>query len=110
MEVWANTCCGGSKVKIKSQYFSYGYNCGGYYSVYPNPASSEFVISLSDKLDLDSTEKTIEIYDSNYKLKSILKDIRKENTISTNDWKEGIYYIRLEYNGTYYYGKVQVSH
>ena len=97
------------KVKIKTQHFSYDYNCGGYYSVYPNPASTEFTISFSDQFDMKTHDKSLEIYDSNFKIKYILKDFLKENTIYTNNWKEGFYYIRLKYNGTYYYGQVIIS-
>jgi len=55
-------------------------------------------------------DKSLEIYDSNFKIKYKLKYFVKENKIYTNDWENGFYYIRLKYNGTYYYGKVKVSH
>jgi len=110
MEVLAYTCCGGSRVKIKTQYFSTGYNCGGYYSVYPNPASTEFIIKFSDKFDLETEDASLEIYDRFFNIKYILKRFMKENTIYTNDWKDGLYYIRLKYNGIYYYDLLKIVH
>jgi len=116
LEVSACTCCkdyycdNEEKVKIKTQYFSYGYNCGGYHSVYPNPASTEFIIKFSDKFDLEAEDASLEIYDSFFTIKYVLKGFMKENTIYTNDWKDGLYYIRLKYNGTYYYNLLKIVH
>lgn len=116
LEVLACTCCKGyncnesEKIKIKTQYFSYGYNCGGYYSVYPNPASTEFTIKFSDKIDLETKDASLEIYDSFFTIKYVLKGFMKENTIYTNDWKEGLYYIRLKYNGMYYFNLLKIVH
>ncbi len=108
VEVYANTCCGYKK--IKTQHFSSGYNCGGYYSVYPNPASTEFTIKFSDKFDFETEDALLEIYDSFLNIKYIQKGFMKENTIFTNDWKDGLYYIRLKYKGKYYYNKLRISH
>lgn len=116
LQVKACTCCEGDncssnqKVVIKTQYFSQNYNCGGYFMVYPNPATNELTISFTDKVDLKEAGKSFEIYGGDYKIKYRLKDFDKEKTISVRGWKEGFYYIRLKYKDGYQEMKFKVEH
>ena len=114
VELLAKTCCYAdqqSRVNIKTQYFGHSYNCGNpYYSVYPNPSIEHFTISFTEKFNPDTKDKSLEIFNQNMVIKQQLGSFESnEITINTSGWRGGIYYIRLRYNGQYYYYQVKVG-
>ncbi len=109
VDVYAQTCCSGTNsVKIKTQNFSGDY-CGRYLVAYPNPASESFTVLFKDEFDLDAKDKSLEIFDSNNRLKYKLISFLKENTIETSSWREGYYYIILRYNGMAFSYKIRIE-
>ena len=109
VDVEATTCCGTDHLVI-TQNFSEGGACS-YFSVYPNPATSEFNIEFEETFDLKTVDETtsLEIYDSGFSKKYKAQKIEKQIKIQTTGWKRGIYYIVLNYKGQKYYEKVTVE-
>lgn len=115
LQVKACTCCEGDncssndKVVVKTQYFSQYYNCGGYFMYYPNPASTEINIELSEDVDLKEKDIALEIYDSGSNKIYLKEKVQKKMKIKTDAWKNDFYYIVLKYKGKVYSEKIKVE-
>jgi hypothetical protein len=109
VEVEATTCCGTDHLVI-TQNFSQGGACS-YFSVYPNPATTEFKIEFEETFDLKTVDEStsLEIYDSGFSKSYKAEKIEKQIKIQTAEWKRGIYYIVLTHKGQKYYEKVTVE-
>lgn len=109
VEVEATTCCGTEHLVI-TQNFSQGGACS-YFSVYPNPATTEFKIEFEETFDLKAVDQStsLEIYDSGFSKKYKAEKIEKQLNVQTADWNRGIYYIVLTHKGQKYYEKVTVE-
>jgi len=105
----ATTCCGTSHPVI-TQNFSQGGPCS-YYSVYPNPVTTELTIEFENEFDMNTVDATttLEIYDSGFTKKYKAEKIEKKMKIKTSNWKEGFYNVILEYQGQKYYEKIKVG-
>jgi hypothetical protein len=108
LTVNATTCCNNSYL-IKTQYFGQSYSCGGYFMVYPNPASTEVNIELTDEVDLSEINTSIEIYDANYNKELTIKEMQKQLKISTDGLNKGFHYVLLRYKGQKYTQKVKIE-
>ena len=110
LTVSATTCCNTNHL-IKTQYFGESYSCGGYFMVYPNPATSEVNIEFDDTFDLKTVDKTttLEIYDSDYSRKYNAEKLEKRIKIKTTGWKRGHYYIIFSYKGQRYYERIAIE-
>jgi hypothetical protein len=109
VEVEATTCCGTEHLVI-TQNFSQGGACS-YFSVYPNPATTEFKIEFEETFDLKTVDQStsLEIYDSGFSKKYKAEKIEKQLKIQTANWNRGIYYIVFTHKGQKYYEKVTVE-
>ena len=107
--VTATTCCNTSHL-IKTQYFGESYNCG-YFMTYPNPATTELTVEFDDKFDIETVDETttLEIYDLDFSKKYKAEKIEKKMKVRTAGWKEGFYYVILNYRGQKYYEKIKVE-
>lgn len=104
--------------------------CGNYLSVTPNPSNGQTVVSIESAQEtsveeLSGTAKSIskasvvdeaipwnlEVYNQNQLLKDT-KEIQmgRSTTINTSGWPEGIYIVRVNYNGDLLTGKLIVKH
>ena len=95
-----------------------------FFSLSPNPATSETVISIEQgsseesSLKSASTETTfdenaewdIEVYDNMQSLKLKKQKLKGNSTrINTQNWKEGVYMVRVKYNDEIITGKLIVK-
>jgi hypothetical protein len=77
--------------------------------VYPNPASTEVNIELTDEVDLSEINTSIEIYDANYNKELTIKEMQKQLKISTDGLNKGFHYVLLRYKGQKYTQKVKIE-
>nr|WP_319269233.1 T9SS type A sorting domain-containing protein [uncultured Draconibacterium sp.] len=107
--VSATTCCGTSH-QVITQNFSQGGPCS-YFLAYPNPATTELTLEFNEEFDMETIDATtsIEIYDSGFTKKYKAKKIEKKMKVRTAGWKEGFYYVILNYRGQKYYEKIKVE-
>lgn len=108
LTVNATTCCNNSYL-IKTQYFGQSYSCGGYFMVYPNPATTELNIEFADEVDLSDKNTSIEIYDANYNKEIVLKEIQKDIKINTTELGDGFHFVVLKYKGQKYTQKIKIE-
>ena len=59
-------------------------------SVYPNPTSSEFTISIKNNSEKNIVDVTNTIGQTIY-----TTEIKDETTVDTNSWSAGIYFVRV---------------
>ncbi|NQU88145.1 MAG: T9SS type A sorting domain-containing protein [Mariniphaga sp.] len=112
----ASTCCSScGAIRIISDYFGSGY-CGGMYSMVlsPNPTAGETTISLQATLEDiefdEDAEWEVEVYSEIQVLKEKKVKLKgNKHKIKTQDWKEGIYYIRVFYKDEIITGKLVVK-
>ncbi|WP_394366526.1 hypothetical protein [Draconibacterium halophilum] len=52
---------------------------------------------------------TLEVFDSGFSKKYKAEKIEKKIKIKTSSWKEGFYYVILNYKGQNYYKKIKVE-
>ena len=115
IEVNATTCCE-MNTKVLTDYIGQYYSCGGYYSmaISPNPATSETTIVIvpnSEDIVFDEdAEWQLDVYD-NSQLKKLKKTKLKGKTykLNTSGWKEGVYFVRINYNDEVLDGKLVVK-
>ncbi len=114
VEVYANTCCG-INTKVITDYLPSGY-CGSMYSMFlsPNPASGEAKLSIeptSEETEFDeNTEWKLEVYSQSQLLKAKRTSLRgRSTTIQTSGWKEGVYFVRVNYKDEVLEGKLVVK-
>lgn len=109
VSVTATTCCGTSH-QVITQNFSQGGACS-YYSAYPNPVTTELTIEFDEEFDMTTVDAstTLEVFDSGFSKKYKAEKIEKKIKIKTSSWKEGFYYVILNYKGQNYYKKIKVE-
>jgi len=108
LNVSATTCCNNSYL-IKTQYFGQSYSCGGYFMLYPNPATTEVNIEFTDEVDLSDKNTNIEIYDTNYNKELTIKELQKNLKINTRSLNNGFHFVLLKYKGQKYTQKIKVG-
>lgn len=89
-------------------------NCGLLLVFTPNPTNRETIVSI----ETDSQEKTfdetarwdLEVYSETQLLKTRQTGLRGQSAkIHTEGWQEGIYLVRVNYNGEIVTGKLLVK-
>ncbi|AHW61623.1 hypothetical protein FH5T_05260 [Draconibacterium orientale] len=80
-------------------------------SIEPEVTKDEFLKSTSTETTLDeNTEWDIEVYDNMQSLKLKKQKLKGKSTrIGTQSWKEGVYMVRVKYNGEILTGKLIVK-
>ncbi|WP_319482319.1 T9SS type A sorting domain-containing protein [uncultured Draconibacterium sp.] len=80
-------------------------------SIEPEVTQDEFLKSTSTETTLDeNTEWDIEVYDNMQSLKLKKQKLKGKSTrIGTQSWKEGVYMVRVKYNGEILTGKLIVK-
>jgi hypothetical protein len=94
---------------IKTQYFGQSYSCGGYFMVYPNPASTEVNIELTDEVDLSDKTTSFEIYDANYNKELTIKEVQKNMKLDASKLNKGFHFVLLKYKGQKYTQKIKIE-
>ncbi|WP_423126505.1 T9SS type A sorting domain-containing protein [Gaoshiqia sp. Z1-71] len=95
-------------------YFIEDYSCGSYYLlISPNPSTGETTISIesasAESPDIN-TGWDLEVYDQSQQLKVKKTKLKgPAYTLNTMGWKEGIYIVRVNYNGELLTGKLAVK-
>lgn len=79
----------------------------------PNPASNEVTIGINDTggqtMDVN-TEWQVEVYDAMQSIKVKAQKLRgKQYTVSTVEWKEGVYLVRVKFGDEILSGKLMVK-
>jgi hypothetical protein len=91
--------CGTSSYSGITVYPSY--NCGYYYSYYPNPVSEELTIEAVDAttdktLTTNTIDFSIDLYDSDKKLVKQAKNKDNKITINVENLKKGVYFLHIK--------------
>ena len=115
VEVYADAC-NGINSKVIIDYFGGGGYCGNSYSMVlsPNPATGETTLSIettSEDSEFDeNAEWELEVYSQNQLLKEKKTSLRgSSTTIPTSGWKEGVYFVRVNYKDEVLQGKLVVK-
>ena len=104
------TTCGWSGFGEKQFNFHWRY----YLSFTPNPATGETILTIENSsTETDFNENTkwdVEAYSETQLLKSKQTGLRGKSTkINTTGWQEGVYLVRVNYNGKILTGKLMVK-
>ena len=79
----------------------------------PNPSSDETTLTIESATENNtdvSTTWTLEVYDQSRVLKSKKANLKgKKYILNTSGWKNGVYIIRVNYNGEWITGKLAVE-
>jgi hypothetical protein len=104
--------------------------CGYYLTFSPNPSSGETTVSIASTEEIKTQETStlstlvsdknvfdeskswdLEVYTQNQLLKDTKKkQIGRSTTINTSNWPDGIYVVKVVYNGNTITGKLIVKH